>query len=203
MQTAFSLGVQHISAYHLTYESGTRLWQMLQKKEVSEVSEDTSVALFRMLCDEMQSAGFEHYEISNFAQPGYRSRHNSAYWHEVPYMGLGPGAHSFNGQSREWNIASLSRYIEALEQGERDFEQETLEESTRYNEFVMTRLRTCEGFSISLLLQRFGQHFHDYCLRMASPSIQKGWLIHENDNLRLSREGIFVSDDIISNLMMV
>ena len=203
LQTAFSLGVQHISAYHLTYESGTRLWQMLQKKEVREVSEDTSVALFRMLCDEMQSAGFEHYEISNFALPGYRSRHNSAYWHEIPYLGLGPGAHSFNGQHREWNIASLSRYIEALEQGERDFEQEILEESTRYNEFVMTRLRTCEGFSISLLQQKFGQSLHDYCLRMASPAIQKGWLIHEDDNLRLSREGIFVSDDIISNLMMV
>ena len=203
LQTAFSLGVQHISAYHLTYETGTRLWQMLQKKEVADVSEETSIALFRMLCDEMQAAGFEHYEISNFALPDYRSRHNSAYWHEIPYLGLGPGAHSFNGESREWNIASLPHYIEALEKGERDYEQETLDKPTRYNEFIMTRLRTCEGFSTNLLQERFGQDYHDYCLRMASPSIQKGMLIHEGDNLRLSREGIFISDDIISNLMMV
>ena len=115
LQTAFSLDVQHISAYHLTYEQGTRLWQMLQRKEITEVDEDTSVELFRILCEQMQQAGFEHYEISNFARPGYRSHHNSAYWHEVPYLGCGPGAHSFDGKSREGNVASLANYILAIE----------------------------------------------------------------------------------------
>ena len=203
LQTAFSLKVQHISAYHLTYEQGTRLWQMLQRKEICEVDEDTSVELFRILCEEMQKAGYEHYEISNFALPGYRSRHNSAYWHEVPYLGCGPGAHSFDGDSREWNVSSLQKYIEALEQGQRDYEQETLDKDTRYNEFIMTRLRTCEGFSLNDLHQRFGQAYHDYCLHLATPFLRQGLLLQKENTLRLSREGIFVSDDIISDLMRV
>ena len=200
---AFSLKVQHISAYHLTYEQGTRLWQMLQRKEICEVDEDTSVELFRILCEEMQKAGYEHYEISNFALPGYRSRHNSAYWHEVPYLGCGPGAHSFDGDSREWNVSSLPKYIEALEQGQRNYEQETLDKDTRYNEFIMTRLRTCEGFSLNDLQQHFGQAYHDYCLHLATPYMRQGLLLQKENTLRLSREGIFVSDDIISDLMRV
>ena len=200
---AFSLKVQHISAYHLTYEQGTRLWQMLQRKEICEVDEDTSVELFRILCKEMQKTGYEHYEISNFALPGYRSRHNSAYWHEVPYLGCGPGAHSFDGDSREWNVSSLPKYIEALEQGQRNYEQETPDKDTRYNEFIMTRLRTCEGFSLNDLQQRFGQAYHDYCLHLATPYMRQGLLLQKENTLRLSREGIFVSDDIISDLMRV
>lgn len=200
---AFSLKVQHISAYHLTYEQGTRLWQMLQRKEICEVDEDTSVELFRILCEEMQKAGYEHYEISNFALPNFRSRHNSAYWHEVPYLGCGPGAHSFDGDSREWNVSSLPKYIEALEQGQRNYEQETLDKDTRYNEFIMTRLRTCEGFSLNDLQQRFGQAYHDYCLHLATPYMRQGLLLQKENTLRLSREGIFVSDDIISDLMRV
>ena len=203
LQTAFSLGVQHISAYHLTYEQGTRLWEMLQQGKVSEVDEDTSVELFRMLCDEMQQAGYEHYEISNFALPGYRSRHNSAYWREVPYLGCGPSAHSFDGSSREWNVASLSDYIMAIEQGHRDFEHERLDINTRYNEMVMTRLRTCEGIPLSALQQRFGKTYHDYCLHLAAPFIRQGLLEQQGDTLRLTREGIFVSDDIISDLMKI
>ena len=200
---AFSLKVQHISAYHLTYEQGTRLWQMLQRKEICEVDEDTSIELFRILCEEMQKAGYEHYEISNFALPNFRSRHNSAYWHEVPYLGCGPGAHSFDGDSREWNVSSLPKYIEALEQGQRNYEQETLDKDTRYNEFIMTRLRTCEGFSLIDLQQRFGQAYHDYCLHLATPYMRQGLLLQKENTLRLSREGIFVSDDIISDLMRV
>ena len=200
---ALSLGVQHISAYHLTYEQGTRLWQMLQKHEIAEVDEDTSVELFRILCEEMRQAGYEHYEISNFALPGYRSRHNSAYWHEVPYLGAGPCAHLFDGESREWNVASLPTYIEALEAGRRDFERETLDKDTQYNEFIMTRLRTCEGFSLKTLQQRFGTTYHDYCLLLATPYMKRGWLLQKDDTLQLSPEGIFVSDDIISDLMTV
>ena len=200
---AFSLKVQHISAYHLTYEQGTRLWQMLQRKEICEVDEDTSVELFRILCEEMQKAGYEHYEISNFALPNFRSRHNSAYWHEVPYLGCGPGAHSFDGDSREWNVSSLPKYIEALEQGQRNYEQETLDKDTRYNEFIMTRLRTCEGFSLNDLQQRFGQAYHDYCLHLATSYMRQGLLLQKENTLRLSREGIFESDDIISDLMRV
>lgn len=203
LQKAFSLEVQHISAYHLTYERGTRLWQMLQNHEIAEVDEDTSVELFRILCQEMHKAGYEHYEISNFALPGFRSRHNSAYWHEVPYLGCGPGAHSFDGDSREWNVSSLQKYIDALEKGQRNYEQETLDKDTRYNEFIMTRLRTCEGFSLDDLQQRFGLAYHNYCQHLAAPFLKQGLLLQDEDTLRLSREGIFVSDDIISDLMKV
>ncbi len=203
LQKAFSLEVQHISAYHLTYERGTRLWQMLQNHEIAEVDEDTSVELFRILCQEMHKAGYEHYEISNFALPSFRSRHNSAYWHEVPYLGCGPGAHSFDGDSREWNVSSLQKYIDALEKGQRNYEQETLDKDTRYNEFIMTRLRTCEGFSLNDLQQRFGQAYHNYCQHLAAPFLKQGLLLQDEDTLRLSREGIFVSDDIISDLMKV
>ena len=203
LQKAFSLEVQHISAYHLTYEQGTRLWQMLQKHEIAEVDEDTSVELFRILCQEMHKAGYEHYEISNFALPSFRSRHNSAYWHELPYLGCGPGAHSFDGDSREWNVSSLQKYIDALEKGQRNYEQETLDKDTRYNEFIMTRLRTCEGFSLDDLQQRFGLAYHNYCQHLAAPFLKQGLLLQDEDTLRLSREGIFVSDDIISDLMKV
>ena len=203
LQKAFSLEVQHISAYHLTYERGTRLWQMLQNHEIAEVDEDTSVELFRILCQEMHKAGYEHYEISNFALPSFRSRHNSAYWHELPYLGCGPGAHSFDGDSREWNVSSLQKYIDALEKGQRNYEQETLDKDTRYNEFIMTRLRTCEGFSLNDLQQRFGQAYHNYCQHLAAPFLKQGLLLQDEDTLRLSREGIFVSDDIISDLMKV
>ena len=203
LQTAFSLDVQHISAYHLTYEEDTRLWQMLQRKEITEVDEDTSVELFRILCEQMQQAGFEHYEISNFARPGYRSRHNSAYWHEVPYLGCGAAAHSFNGESREWNVASLANYVLAIEHGLRDFEQEELDIDTRYNEFVMTRLRTCEGVNLNDVKQKFGKPYHDYCLHLASPYLHQGLLEHKEDALKLTPKGIFVSDDIISDLMRV
>ena len=203
LQTAFSLDVQHISAYHLTYEQGTRLWQMLQRKEITEVDEDTSVELFRILCEQMQQAGFEHYEISNFARPGYRSHHNSAYWHEVPYLGCGPGAHSFDGKSREWNVASLANYILAIEHGLRDFEQEELDIDTRYNEFVMTRLRTCEGLNLNDVKQKFGKPYYDHCLHLASPYLLQGLLAQKEDALKLTPKGIFVSDDIISDLMRV
>ena len=203
LQIAFSLDVQHISAYHLTYEQGTRLWQMLQRKEITEVDEDTSVELFRILCEQMQQAGFEHYEISNFARPGYRSHHNSAYWHEVPYLGCGPGAHSFDGKSREWNVASLANYILAIEHGLRDFEQEELDIDTRYNEFVMTRLRTCEGLNLNDVKQKFGKPYYDHCLHLASPYLLQGLLEQKEDALKLTPKGIFVSDDIISDLMRV
>ena len=203
LQTAISLDVPHISAYHLTYEPGTHLWQMLQRGEIAEASEETSLTLFHMLCEELDKAGYEHYEISNFARSGYRSLHNSAYWHEVPYLGIGPGAHSFDGESREWNVSSLQRYIEALESGGRDFERESLDKSMRYNEFIMTRLRTCEGIPLKTLQQRFGIKFYNYCIRLAASLLKQGLLLQQDDSLKLSQEGIFVSDGIIAELMMV
>ena len=204
LEQAIALDVEHISAYHLTYEVGTPLYRMLQAHRVSEVDEDSSLRFFGMLMDTLATAGYVHYEISNFCKPGHRSRHNTSYWRGVPYLGCGPSAHSFDTQSREWNVASLEEYIRALGQGGRLYERETLDSVTRYNELVMTALRTREGLSLDLLASRFGPRLSAYCKRMAVPYLISHKLEETRDgHLRLTRAGIFVSDGIISDLMYV
>ena len=203
LEQAVRLDVEHISAYHLTYEEGTPLYRMLKADRVHEVDEESSVRFFTLLMDTLAAAGYEHYEISNFCKPGRRSRHNTSYWHGIPYLGCGPSAHSFDTQSREWNIASLEDYIRAMEQGTRLYETETLDLATRYNEYVMTALRTREGMDTEALATRFGSRLSAYCGRMAAPYVENGKLILEDSHLRLTRAGIFVSDGIISDLMYV
>lgn len=198
------MDVEHISAYHLTYEEGTPLYRLLKVGRVREVDEESSVRFFTMLMDTLSVAGYEHYEISNFCKPGHRSHHNTSYWRGVPYLGCGPSAHSFDTQSREWNVASLEEYIRALGQGGRLYERETLDSVTRYNELVMTALRTREGLSLDLLASRFGPRLSAYCKRMAVPYLISHKLEETRDgHLRLTRAGIFVSDGIISDLMYV
>jgi oxygen-independent coproporphyrinogen-3 oxidase len=203
LQKAISLGVEHISAYHLIYEEGTRLYDMLRHHSVEEVDEESSVRFFEMLIDELTKAGFVHYEISNFCRPGMHSRHNTSYWQGIKYMGCGPSAHSFDGESREWNVSSLHSYIEAIEGGGRDFEKEELDLNTRYNEYIITTLRTRRGADISILEQRFGSKLKNYCLRMARTYIDEGKLTLDGNTLRLTRSGIFVSDGIMSDMLYI
>ena len=203
LRQATRLDVEHISAYHLTYEEGTPLYRMLKSDCVREVDEDSSVRFFAMLMDTLAEAGYEHYEISNFCKPGRRSRHNMSYWQGIPYMGCGPSAHSFDTQSREWNVASLEKYIGALEREERLYETETLTLSNRYNEYVMTSLRTCEGADLKCLEDCFGIQLSGYCRQMAVPYLNNGMLEWNNGHLRLTRKGIFISDGIIGDLMYV
>lgn len=203
LRQAVALDVEHISAYHLTYEEGTPLHRMLQDHEVKEVDEESSVRFFTTLMDTLAAAGYEHYEISNFCKPGMHSRHNSAYWQGIPYLGCGPSAHSFDTRSREWNIASLDRYITAIEAGNRLYETETLDTPTRYNEYVMTALRTRRGIDLPTLEARFGRPLTAYCARMAAPYLSGGKLEQRNGRLCLTREGIFTSDGIISDLMYI
>ena len=203
LRLAVDLDVEHISAYHLTYKKGTRLYRLLQSGDVYEVNEESSVHFFTMLTDALDEAGYEHYEISNFSKPGRRSRHNTSYWQGVPYLGCGPSAHSFDTQSREWNIALLEKYIGALEQGERLYEREELSLTMRYNEYVMTSLRTREGIDLDLLACRFGPQLASYCERMAKPYKKSHKLKMYDRHLRLTRAGIFTSDGIISDLMFV
>lgn len=203
LQQAVALHPEHISAYHLTYEKGTVLDQMLRQHRVAEVDEEDSRLFFQLLADKLHAAGYEHYEISNFCLPGRHSRHNSSYWKGIPYLGCGPSAHSFNGSSREWNAASLDRYLQAIEAGTRDFEVEPLDADTRYNEFVITRLRTRWGMPLDVLEKTFGAPRKAYCLHMAIPYLQSGKLKLDNNVLRLTREGILVSDSIMSDLLQV
>lgn len=203
LKQALSLHPEHISAYHLIYEEGTPLWKLREQHKVEEADEDLSVSLFGTLIDELTTAGYEHYEISNFCRPGKYSRHNTSYWRGIPYLGCGPSAHSFNGTTREWNVSSIDLYIKGIEGNRRDFETESLNQTTRYNEFIITTIRTVWGTPIEKLKQEFGNELWEYCRKMSAPYLENGKLeIHEGA-LRLTREGIFISDSIMSDLLWV
>ena len=203
LQQAIALRPEHISAYHLIYEEGTTLWKLKEQHQVEEADEDLSVTLFRTLIDELTRAGYEHYEISNFCMTGLHSRHNSSYWTGKKYLGCGPSAHSFNGTSRQWNVASLDKYIHAIQQGKLDYEIEELDIYTRYNDFVITAIRTHWGMSLSQLHSTYGEELYRYCLRMAKPHLEQGVLEMKEDTLKLTKEGIFISDGIMSDLLWV
>ena len=203
LRQAISLNVEHISAYHLIYEEGTPLYKMLQQHSVSQVDEDSSLNFFSTLIDTLSAAGYEHYEISNFCKPGMYSRHNTSYWQGIPYLGCGPSAHSFDGDSREWNVASLNQYLSSVEQGQRLHETEQLDTRTRYNEYIITGLRTMWGISTEELKSKFGDRLWEYCSEQAKPYLENGKLKLHNDRLKLTKEGIFVSDGIMSDLLEI
>lgn len=203
LQQAISLNVEHISAYHLIYEEETPLYKMLKQQLVDEVDEESSVNFFSLLIDSLTTAGYEHYEISNFCLPGKYSRHNTSYWQGVKYLGCGPSAHSFDGNTREWNTASIDDYIKGISQGERPFETEQRDIATRYNEFVITSLRTVWGIPLERLKQEFGGKLYNYCRRMADEHLKNHKLELRNSSLCLTRGGIFVSDGIMSDLLWV
>ena len=196
LSSAIDLQVQHISAYHLTYEEETPLYQQLKAGDITPLDEEMSNSLYEILIDTLQAVGFEHYEISNFARPGFQSRHNTSYWNGTHYLGIGASAHSYNGFSRQWNKKTLEPNYRA--QG---CEIETIDEKTAYNDFVITRLRTMKGVNMSELTGLFGESGKIYCLRQAQKYLENGLLIYEKDYLRLTRKGIFVSDGIIRELM--
>lgn len=203
LNAAIALDIQHISSYHLIYEQGTRLYRLFKSGEVKPVNEDLSVDMFSTMIDELSFAGFEQYEISNFARNGLYSRHNSSYWLGEKYLGLGPAAHSYDGQNRAWNIASISKYIEGINEGKPNIEIEYLDENTRYNDFILTGMRTRWGVNISALNALFGTRLKDYCLKNARKYLEQGFLTQDGDILKLTRKGIFISDGIMSDLMWV
>lgn len=203
LQQAVALNVEHISAYHLTYEEGTRLYELLQARRIREVNEESSVRFFSILMDTLTDAGYEHYEISNFCRPGMHSRHNTSYWKGIPYLGCGASAHSFDRRTREWNVASIDEYIRSLEDSHRLYETEPRDPDTAYNECVMTSLRTRQGLSLEEVEKEYGTVLRQYCTDMAQPYLKDGKLEMRDGRLRLTRDGIFVSDGIISDLMYI
>lgn len=195
IDAALELQVEHLSAYCLSIEEGTPLHQMNMKSSDEEVERQ----MYYTLIDRLEAGCFEHYEISNFARPGFRSQHNSAYWTGVPYIGLGAAAHSFDGHTRSWNVADIRQYIDAIERGERLFDSEVIEGDTAYNDLLTVSLRTREGLDLSRLSPRH----RDYCLKAAQSYINDGLLIINDEHLALTRNALFVSDMVISNLMIV
>lgn len=200
-----ALAPPHLSAYHLIYEEGTPLTRLLHTGKVREVDEEVSLELFRMLREQLTGAGYEHYEISNFARAGYHSRHNSSYWQDTPYLGLGPSAHSFDGQrTRRCNPSDIRRYIASMAAGKPLFTEEILTDHDRYNEVIMTRLRTSRGVSPDRIGNLFGKESAERCIRTAAPFIRDGLLHEEADGrIHLTEKGIFLSDRIISEFFIV
>lgn len=193
LRQAIALDVPHISAYHLIYEEGTTLHNQLKKGKIKEVEEEVSLELFEITMDALAAAGYEHYEISNFAKRGFRSQHNSGYWNGSHYLGIGAAAHSFNGISRSLNGNRTSGFsVESVE---------VIDKKTAYNDYIITRLRTCEGISLPELERLHGEEKKKYCLRHAKTFLEGGKLLRIDDRLTLSREGIFISDRIMSELM--
>ena len=200
---ALKLDVQHLSAYSLMVEEGTRLHQLMQSGALLPLDEETSLQQYIMLTEHMTASGYEHYEISNFSKPGFRSRHNSSYWQGIPYLGIGAGAHSYDGRSRRWNASSLDTYLNGVEQSQVYSESEQLSDRDRYNEYVMTRLRTSEGIDLSDFKQRFSPFHFRYLLENLKKHTDGGNVVKTADNIHLSVKGIYVSDSVMSDLFML
>ncbi len=200
LQTAFELPVCHLSAYHITYHQGTLFHDGLKKGILKETDEEESVFQYEMLVREAEKNAFEQYEISNFAKQQKYARHNTAYWFNEPYLGLGPSAHSYNGVSRQWNIADLNAYIQALNSGSGFFDSETLSENDQFNDFILTRLRTKWGISRTGVISRFGTAKWNFLEKKTAPFRLKGVIKERNGTFRLTPEGMFISDKIMEDL---
>lgn len=201
---ALQLNVEHISAYCLSVEEGTALQRMVEQGKIQPADEEACLAMYYDLIELLKHAGYEHYEISNFAKPGYQSRHNSGYWDGSPYLGLGAAAHSYDIQSRQWNVSDLKTYIHQVNEGLIPVEErEIIDMPTRYNDYVMTSLRTCEGIDIQHVSQQFPQQYLSYLRQQSEKHIRHHLLEAHDHHLRLTKEALFISDSIISDLMFV
>ena len=203
LDSAIELRPDHISAYNLTYEEGTLLHRALERGDFSELSEEENIEQFQMLIAKLKEAGYRHYEISNFALPGRESRHNSSYWNDTPYIGCGAAAHSYNGTSRQWNIADIREYIKGIENNNPNFEIEELTEEERYNDTILTRLRTAKGIPLEWMKEKFNDRLNRYLQQMTEKEIALGNLKEEEGHLSLTEKGIFISDAVIRELIYI
>lgn len=191
---ALSLGVQHISAYHLTIEPATTFYRRMERGQMREVAEECSEQEYLLIEKRLCAAGFEHYEVSNYALKGYRSQHNSSYWSGAEYLGIGAGAHSFNGAERHWSVQSLPEYIVR-----REYESEILTAKDHYNEYVMTSLRRCEGVDLEHIQNCFGEQRLKELLGIAQRWIVSGDLVVDGHNLRIPTSRFMLSDAVIES----
>lgn len=203
LSRALSLDVQHISIYGLTYEEKTPLWRDMKAGKVLPIDDETMNKIYLLLVERVTESGFEHYEISNFGKPGYRSRHNSSYWKDQAYLGIGPAAHSYDRVSRQWNISSVKQYIELIDSGNAYYEREVLSEDDRYNDFIMVSLRTMEGINLKKLKGNFQENYYSYCLERADKYLLNSDLTKSENFLSLTLQGVLIADSIIVDLMYV
>ncbi|MFV0390709.1 MAG: radical SAM family heme chaperone HemW [Paludibacteraceae bacterium] len=199
---AVSLDVQHLSAYGLTYETGTPLWYQMKAGTIVPTDEETMIEMYEYLIKTCESNLFEQYEISNFARNGLHSRHNSSYWKQIPYVGIGPAAHSFDGDSRQWNVSSIEKYIRHFHDGTPCFEKELLTVQDKYNDFVMVSLRTMKGINLPLLENLYGKEYLNHFVKSSKKFLENNKLRINDDYLRLTPDGVMISDSIIMELFV-
>ena len=192
--------VPHISSYSITVEPNTALAKLISKEKQANMDEGQSANQFLMLIDQLSESGFDHYEISNFSKPGMHSRHNSNYWDGVSYLGIGPSAHSFNGESRQWNISNNSKYIDSIELKKVPAETEFLSTENKINEYIMTSLRTSKGMNLQLIALKFGSDYSNEIHNSLETFIEKEWVTINEQMVALTREGKLFADHIASEL---
>jgi oxygen-independent coproporphyrinogen-3 oxidase len=195
--------IKHVSCYALTVEDKTALKKSIEKGKIENVDSEKQAWHFEIVCARLKTMGFEHYEISNFANPGYRSQHNSNYWSGKNYLGLGPSAHSFNTISRQWNIANNALYIKSIENGLLNFEIEILTEANRYNEYMMTSLRRMEGFDLDIIAAKFGKRYHQHSIAMIKEMDSKNIFNQKDNQYSLKDEAKFLADGIASDFFIL
>lgn len=199
----FSTGISHLSAYALTVEPKTILGQKIEKEELQEVSEEETIRHYNILVERTKENGFEHYEISNFAKEGCRSQHNSIYWQDVKYLGLGPSAHSYDGNSRQWNVSNLTKYIQLIDTGtECYYEKEILSKEDKFNEYVMTSLRTSWGCDVEKIERDYGESYAHNFLKNVKKYLDSGIMLMKDNNFILTDEGMLFADGIAAELFV-
>jgi oxygen-independent coproporphyrinogen III oxidase len=203
VRIAVELDVQHISAYNLTYHEGTVFYDRLKKGILKELPDELSLRQFEVLISILKDAGFEHYEISNFCKPGMYSQHNSSYWKNKKYLGIGPSAHSFDLQTRRWNVSSVSGYLEGLENNAPYSESEILTEQDRFNDYIITGLRTIWGILEELIRTEFSDPYLSHFQKIRDKYLTSGHVIEDSGKTCLSPVGLFVSDQIMADFMVV
>jgi len=203
IETALSFGVPHISSYALTVEPKTALKKLIQTGKIAEPKDDVAQEHFQILVDALQENGFIHYELSNFGKENYLSKNNSAYWLGKKYLGIGPSAHSYDGVSRSWNVANNSIYLKSLEENKLPSEKEILTQTDRYNEYVMTGLRTIWGISLERIQQEFGEKYLHYLMHQSHKFLLDDLLFIENNVLKTTKKGKFLADGIASDLFLI
>lgn len=203
LQTAFGLGIPHISCYALTLEDKTALNTAIRTQKKAPIAEERVTEQFFLLLEAMHKQQYVHYEISNFCKEPYYALHNTNYWRGIPYLGIGPSAHSYDGINRSWNIANNNIYIQKIKTGEAFFETEKLSKSDRYNEYIMTTIRTIFGVDSTKIKEEFGEDFLRHFLLEVSPFIEKKWVKVSENIYRLTDSGKLFCDYISENLFII
>ncbi len=203
LMIALELGIPHISSYALTVEEKTPLAVLIRNGKLPDVDDAIQAQHFEILVSLLQAYGYLHYEISNFCKPGMFARHNTSYWNGIPYLGIGPSAHSFNGSSRQWNVSNLGLYIQSIQKDQLQFEKEVLSPAQHFNEYVMTSLRTQWGCNLDFIENKFGRDWVVQARKDIEKYIRSGMVRTESNHLFLTSEGKFMADGIAAELFRV